>query len=249
MTEQPQIFEGNPGNFNDLVVENSIKGPVLVNYWAPGAGPSIRLYPILDKLGHEYAGKFLLVNVDAAKHKELAGQFGVNSLPTMKMFRNRVVDETLNGHQTESELRKIIEKYIVRDSDVVVSKAVKVYHKGDADSAFMQLAEVAMADPTNLRIPLTLSKLLTRDARPEQELLATIASDPDNCEVCYQLGATKLIADDYGGAMSELPEIVIHDNDYKNQAGRKGLVAIFSLLGNAGELVERHRALMIKTLN
>ncbi len=67
--DSPLIFDGTEENFEALVLENSILGPVLVNYWSPKAGPCLRLYPVLDKLIHEFGGKFLLVNVNTDKHR------------------------------------------------------------------------------------------------------------------------------------------------------------------------------------
>ena len=57
--ESPYILAGSSENFAALVLENSTLGPVLVNYWSPKAGPCLRLYPILDNLIHEFAGKMI----------------------------------------------------------------------------------------------------------------------------------------------------------------------------------------------
>ncbi len=66
--ESPYIFEGTAENFENLVLENSCKGPVLVNFWSPKAGPCLRLYPLLDKFIHESAGKMLLGRVNTNGH-------------------------------------------------------------------------------------------------------------------------------------------------------------------------------------
>ena len=46
----PYIHAANADNFQPLVIENSQRGPVLVNFWSKKAGPSLRQYPLLDKL-------------------------------------------------------------------------------------------------------------------------------------------------------------------------------------------------------
>ncbi len=58
--------------FNEVVLSNSHKGPVMVNYWADNAGPCLRLWPVLEKLANDYNGQFLLVNIDTNKEKQLA---------------------------------------------------------------------------------------------------------------------------------------------------------------------------------
>ena len=67
MTEQldsPYIVVTTAETFQQIVLENSNKGPVLVNFWSKSAGPAIRQYPILDKVIHHYNGCLLLVNCD-----------------------------------------------------------------------------------------------------------------------------------------------------------------------------------------
>jgi putative thioredoxin len=55
--------------------------------------------------------------------------------------------------------------------------------------------------------------------------------------------------DDYTGAMEQLLEIVLRDHGFRDQAGRNGLFAIFSLLGEDDERVQRYRALLDQALH
>jgi len=50
----PYIHAGTSDNFSALVLENSAKGPVLVNFWSRKAGPCLRLHPILDQLIRQF---------------------------------------------------------------------------------------------------------------------------------------------------------------------------------------------------
>ena len=282
--ESPYIIEGTRENFTTLVLENSEQGPVLVNYWSPRAGPSLRLYPILDKLTHELEGKLLLVNLNTDEHASLAREYGVTSLPTLKLFRHREVVETRHGYQTEADLRGMLNQYVAQKSDRVIIEALELYRQGEIEGALTRLAEAAMADPQNTRLPLTLTKLLMREQRFDQahqlltslprdareapeirdllvhlgfmiavreapdrvELERQIASETDNLEARYQLSALKLINDDYEGAMALLLEIMRKDSGFREGVGRKGLLAIFNILNNQGELVDRYRKLMVQ---
>ena len=174
--DSPYILEGTSENFAALVLENSARGPVLVNYWSPKAGPCLRLYPILDKLIHEFEGKMLLINVNADEHKRPAFDYGVNSLPTIKLFRNREVAETLHGYQPESDLRNVLVKYLPRPSDTAIREALQAYERGDNQGALVLLADAAMDDDQNLRVPMTMAKLLMRDNRHTEayQLLAAL---------------------------------------------------------------------------
>ena len=138
--ESPYVIEGTTENFLTLVLENSERGPVLVNYWSPLAGPGLRLYPLLDKLIHDLGGKLLLVNLNTDEHARLALEYGVTSLPTLKLFRRREVVETRHGYQTEAELRGILNRYVTQKSDRVINEALMLYRQGKIESALTRRA-------------------------------------------------------------------------------------------------------------
>ena len=89
MAQQHFIFDGNAGNFAELVRANSDKGPVLVHFWAPYAGPSFKLYGVLEEVAKAMSGRFLLVNVNVEKEKALAQEFSIASVPINNPARIR----------------------------------------------------------------------------------------------------------------------------------------------------------------
>jgi len=75
-----------------------------------------------------------------------------------------------------------------------------------------------------------------------------IKAEPDKSVARYQLSALKLIANDFAGAMEQLLEIVKRDRAFREDAGRRGLIAIFNMLGNEEALVAKYRALLTEAL-
>ena len=280
MSESPYIFEGTQGNFAALVLENSAKGPVLVNYWAPWAGPCLRLWPILSKLAVEYGGRFLLVNVNTDSQTVLVKERGVKSLPTVQIFRDGRVLNEVRGAESEHSLRRLLERFAVRPSDTALGAAVTAYRQGRRDEGLAALEEAAASDPDNRRISLTHAKLLLRAgdyegarrvlarlpaeernqrevsgmlahldflqavqrAQDPAELVEAIARNPRDMEARYRLTAVRLLEDDYPGAMDQLLEILRAAPDFREGAARRGLLAVFNLLGSDHELVARYRA-------
>lgn len=178
MSQASYIFDADSTNFDELVVANSHKGPVLVNYWSPKAGPCFKLWPLLEKLAAEYSGRFLLVNINTEKQHLFARDNGINSLPTVKLYRSGKVVEQVHGAESESTYRALIDRHIIRPSDAAVSAALKVYQAGDSGKSFRMLADIAIEDLENLRVPLTLARLLFKEAR-YADVIALLTSLPE----------------------------------------------------------------------
>ena len=166
----PYIHAATGENFKALVLENSFKGPVLVNFWSKKAGPCLRQYPILDQLIHFYDGRVLLVNIDADAEVVLTKEYGITSIPTLKLFRNENVVETLHGYQSEIDLKKMLEPYVARDSDQTLAEAVQRYTEGEPVEAYEMIANAIVEDPVNHRLPLTMCKLLKHEGRFDEAL-------------------------------------------------------------------------------
>lgn len=85
---------------------------------------------------------------------------------------------------------------------------------------------------------------------PDMEILERdILAEPDKTVARYQLSAVKLLQNDYTGAMQQLLEIVRRDRSFREDAGRKGLIAIFNMLGNDNEMVTTYRSLLTEALS
>ncbi len=177
--DSPYIIEATTNNFKPLVLENSKQGPVLVNFWSRKAEPSLHQYPVLEKLVHHYDGRLLLINVDTDKESAITREYGITSVPTLKLFRNEQIRETLHGNQSEQDLLKVLEQYVARDSDLTLAKAIRLYTDGKKTSAYETIANAIVEDPINPRLPLTFCKLLKHEGRYREALALIDALPPD----------------------------------------------------------------------
>ena len=287
MSESPNIYPGTQDNFAELVLQNSRRVPVLVDFWADWCGPCHMLMPILAKLVDEYAGDFILVKVNSDEQQALATQFGVRSLPTVKVFKNgKVVDEFM-GVQTESVIREILERHIERESDRILLDARAALERGDLEQATVLVNKAADLDPSNPQVKIEQAKILMVNGEPERaeiilddlrgeqrelpevsglkarlafariasqgperaRLEEMVSSNPDNLTARYQLSASRVVSGDFEGALRELLEIMKRDRGFEEDAGRKGLLKVFEILGGSGELVSRYRTLMSNALH
>ena len=179
MTLSPHVFDANAENFNRLVLENSHKGPVLVHFWTPKAGPCFILMPRLVKLAAEYGGKFLLVMLNTDDLPELARRFSVNSVPTVKFFWRGEVAHTIHGADPDSTFREVLDRFIAGDANRAHALGVAAWQGGNIQQARMLLANAAMAEPENLAIPRDLAKLLWAEGDGEQALKLLNSLPPD----------------------------------------------------------------------
>ena len=99
----------NASEFKDLVLDS--KGIVLVDFFATWCGPCKALAPTLEKLAPEFEGKVNIYKIDIDKSQQLASQYRVMSVPTMKIFKDGEVVETIVGLQPESALRDKLKYY------------------------------------------------------------------------------------------------------------------------------------------
>ncbi len=165
MAHSPYVFDATAENFRTLVLENSDKGPVLVNYWSPRAGPCMMLMPRLIRLATEFGGRFLLVMLNTDDLGRLAREHGVINLPTVKVFRRGKVVDTLRGAESETVLREFISKHMLHETSDKVAASVQRYQREDLDQAVRQAAEAALSEPENPRLAIDLVKLLMLQQR------------------------------------------------------------------------------------
>ncbi|MCT9812884.1 tetratricopeptide repeat protein [Acidovorax sp. Be4] len=140
-------------NFEAEVITASMAVPVLVDFWAPWCGPCKTLGPLLDQLEVAYGGRFKLVKVDSDQEQQLAGMFGIRSVPTcVLMMGGRPVDGFM-GAQTEGQLREFLDKHLpseaVLAAESEVDAAQQLLEAGDTGAALQKLADAVAADPGN----------------------------------------------------------------------------------------------------
>lgn len=170
------VLDATTETFRNLVLENSDKGPVLVNYWSAKSAPCFMLTPRLVRLAGEYAGRFLLVMVNTDEYRALAKDYGVDSLPMVKVFRHGQVIDTLRGAESEPALRRFVDKHVACSDDTLHIGTPETYRVGDIDKAVSLAAQAALDSPENLSIPIDVAKMLMLQQRYRQahDLLAAL---------------------------------------------------------------------------
>lgn len=129
------IVEIDESNAQTLLIEESLKRPVVVDFWADWCGPCKQLMPILEKLAAEYQGAFLLAKVNADEQQMLAQQLGVRSLPTVMVIKDGQPVDGFSGAQPESAVRDMLDKHLPSPQADSLAEAEQLLSEGDIPGA------------------------------------------------------------------------------------------------------------------
>ncbi|MBI5936661.1 MAG: tetratricopeptide repeat protein [Betaproteobacteria bacterium] len=153
-------FDVDASNFQQIVIDGSLQAPVVVDFWAPWCGPCKALKPILEKLAEEYQGKFILAKINSDENQELAAQFGVRGIPSVKaLYGGEIVDE-FSGAMPESEVREFLDRIIPSPAEELRLKAAELKAGGDAAQALQLLAQASQLDTGNEKVRLDAAEIL-----------------------------------------------------------------------------------------
>ena len=98
------------GNFDDTVLKSG--APVLVDFWAEWCGPCKRLAPTVDSLATDFAGKITVGKLNVDDNPNTATKFQIRGIPTLLLFKDGQVVESVVGLAQKDDLKKVIDKHI-----------------------------------------------------------------------------------------------------------------------------------------
>ncbi|HEY6131351.1 MAG TPA: co-chaperone YbbN [Halioglobus sp.] len=128
-------------NASALLIEESHKRPVVVDFWADWCAPCKVLMPLLEKIATEYQGAFLLAKVNADQQPGIAQQLGVRNLPTVMVIQGGRPVDGFAGAQTESFVRKMLEKYLPKPWDDLLRTGLEAMDRGEFSEALAPLRQ------------------------------------------------------------------------------------------------------------
>jgi thioredoxin 1 len=95
------VQDVNTQEFDQLVSTSTL--PVVADFWAPWCGPCRMVGPVLEKLAADHPDKIAVVKVNVDQNPELAGRFGVMSIPTVILFKGGQLQKQLVGARGQKD--------------------------------------------------------------------------------------------------------------------------------------------------
>jgi thioredoxin 1 len=91
---------------------NGASEPVLVDFWAEWCGPCKTIAPVLEEMAEEQSGKLRIAKVDVDANQGLALQYGVQSIPTMIVFKDGVEVHRMVGARGKAQMLEDLSAYL-----------------------------------------------------------------------------------------------------------------------------------------
>ncbi len=254
-------------DFQRDVIEKSGTVPVLVDFWAEWCGPCKVLGPVLERLAGEAGGKWILATLDTERHPRVSADWGVRSIPNVKLFVDGAVVDEFTGALPEGAVRQWLARAIPAPSAKTVAAARALLGRNDAGAAAL-LEGVVAAEPGNAEARVVLARaLLLTDTRRAVELvagleepllsddidtIATVARLRDLVDgkaglpespvrAAYLRAAADLLSGAWDAALDAFIGIIRDDRQYDDDGSRKACLAVFRILGEEHEITLRHR--------
>lgn len=255
-------------DFSIDVIQTSFNLPVLVDFWAEWCGPCRILGPILEKLMAKNNDEWRLVKVNSDENPEVSAQYGIRSIPNVKLFYKGEVINEFVGALPEQQIIEWLKKSIPNKQQDLISNAEALLSSGNENEAQKILNELLSKDPQNSSAKILLARIiLFKDSQKAVKLISDIDETNDNTEI---IRAIRTIADLLSGSknssLEETPtkslyleavnylkekrydlslekftEIIRTDRYYGDDIARKSCIAIFKFIGEENEITVTYR--------
>ncbi len=103
-------FEFTDSNFEQEVLKSD--KPVLVDFWAEWCGPCKMIGPVIEELANEYESTFKIGKLNVDNSGTIAANYGIRSIPSLLIFKNGEVVDTIIGAVPKNELQRRLDSVV-----------------------------------------------------------------------------------------------------------------------------------------
>lgn len=254
-------------DFQHDVLEQSCLIPVLVDFWAPWCAPCRSLAPVLEGLAERYAEQWVLVKINTEEYPDIASEYGIRSIPNVKLFSNGSVIDEFTGALSEYHIEQWLKTALPSPWTADVERAAFEISSGNDEVATALLEGVLSKEPDNRKATAMLLKL-TLFSRPAEalRLAETLEGEPEYADLsesvrvlgpllarsvaglpaglskdAYGAAVESLRLKEFDSALERFIGVLREERYYDEDGSRKACIAIFRLLGEEHETTMKYR--------
>ncbi len=159
-------FDVDQQNFETDVMQASTTTPVLLDFWATWCEPCKTLGPVLEKLAADYHGAFRLGKVDVEAQQELAGMFGIRSVPTVILIKDGQPLDGFAGASSEAQVREFLARHL-QPLDAPDEEPAAEAEPETPEQAIARLQQAIATAPKDAELKLDLALALMDAGQPD----------------------------------------------------------------------------------
>jgi len=257
-------------DFQKDVIERSASIPVLVDFWAEWCAPCRMLGPVLERVAEKHKGEFQLVKFNTEQFPYIAAQYGVRSIPNVKLFVDGKVADEFVGALPEHMIEVWLKKALPGKYHESLQEAKRLLSEDKIPAAQALLQQVVDGEPGNQEARILLAQtLIFAEPQRAAALVQGIEADSEFYDLAeairtfsklleyrthperlaeapvklrYLAAIERLAAGNFDAALAEFIEVMASDRSFDDDGARKACIAIFKYLGEEHELTRKYRA-------
>jgi len=169
VSKEAFIFEVNQKTFDQHVLLNSHKIPVIVQFMGVWSGPCAAMDMVFSGLAREFAEQFIFAKVDVDEQPELRTAHNIENVPTLLVFKDGKLVRTEAGELKEDEARALLKDFgIISEADLKREQAREKHMAGETPAAIVLLTDAIKSDPSNTRVAMDMVQIFIDISELEQ---------------------------------------------------------------------------------
>ncbi len=248
-------------DFKAEVIDKSQQQPVVVDFWAPWCGPCRMLGPTIEQVAEEQKGRWTLVKVNTEEEQQIAMQYGIRSIPNVKMFYKGEVVAEFAGALSKTQLEQWLENTLPDgrketlelilqrldgDGDLTELEAFVAQHPDMKDARLALAGELAISDPERseaLLMPIKMSDPIAEQAAAVRIITELMRHQADDSKAGSLLAQAQeaLRQRKREEAIQHIIEAAGVDKTYHSDLPRRAAIAFFQYWGPQHPITKSYR--------